>query len=572
MAKLLLEFEVDDNGAVKVTDQLGKEVKQVGTESDKTSPKTDKLSKSFGGIKVAVLATAAAITAFLAGSVKLAKVAAVAKDTRVAFNNLAASAGLAAGEMLTKMKKATAGTISEFQLMQKVSSAVLLGLPIDRFDDMLAVARGASKATGETMEFMLNSIVTGLGRGSKLMLDNLGILFDVDQANKDYAESLGKTSRELTELERKQAFVNTALDIGIENLEKIGDLGDSDADAMARLSASSDNLGVAIGNKLAPIVAKFSSELADIADNITKILMPAEETNDVLLQQAEALRAVEKGWLNLADANLISAKIRGESTEHLEDQVEAYEFLLADQDAEIARIKGLQDAEAFREAERKKAADAEAEAMASAKAATEAAAALEQFRADQRAANAETDNQTDLDRRAAADERERGLVAEIALEREKATKIAAAQKASLAATIENAVLGKATAKEAAVSAIKTESAKAISGYIAGLFTTFPAPIAAILSLTAGAFIGELFSKAIPAFADGTDFASGGLSLVGERGPELVNLPAGSQVTPAEDSQIGGDVVITLDGETIARVTAPQLVRMSEKKQTTLQAS
>ena len=34
-----------------------------------------------------------------------------------------------------------------------------------------------------------------------------------------------------------------------------------------------------------------------------------------------------------------------------------------------------------------------------------------------------------------------------------------------------------------------------------------------------------------AYANGTDFAPGGLALVGERGPELVNLPRGSQVIP-----------------------------------------
>jgi hypothetical protein len=33
------------------------------------------------------------------------------------------------------------------------------------------------------------------------------------------------------------------------------------------------------------------------------------------------------------------------------------------------------------------------------------------------------------------------------------------------------------------------------------------------------------------FAKGTDFAPGGLSLVGEQGPELVNLPRGAQVIP-----------------------------------------
>lgn len=45
---------------------------------------------------------------------------------------------------------------------------------------------------------------------------------------------------------------------------------------------------------------------------------------------------------------------------------------------------------------------------------------------------------------------------------------------------------------------------------------------------------------IPGFAAGTNFAPGGLALVGERGPELVNLPRGSQVIPNHElSSMGG---------------------------------
>jgi hypothetical protein len=36
---------------------------------------------------------------------------------------------------------------------------------------------------------------------------------------------------------------------------------------------------------------------------------------------------------------------------------------------------------------------------------------------------------------------------------------------------------------------------------------------------------------IPGFASGTDFAPGGMAVVGEKGPELVNLPRGASVTP-----------------------------------------
>jgi hypothetical protein len=45
----------------------------------------------------------------------------------------------------------------------------------------------------------------------------------------------------------------------------------------------------------------------------------------------------------------------------------------------------------------------------------------------------------------------------------------------------------------------------------------------------GGLLGSLFG--IPRFADGTNFAPGGLAMVGERGRELVRLPRGSQVIP-----------------------------------------
>ncbi len=58
----------------------------------------------------------------------------------------------------------------------------------------------------------------------------------------------------------------------------------------------------------------------------------------------------------------------------------------------------------------------------------------------------------------------------------------------------------------------------------------------------GALLGGL---GIPGFATGTSFAPGGMALVGERGPELVNLPRGSQVINAnrtEQMLSGGGIV------------------------------
>jgi phage-related protein len=47
---------------------------------------------------------------------------------------------------------------------------------------------------------------------------------------------------------------------------------------------------------------------------------------------------------------------------------------------------------------------------------------------------------------------------------------------------------------------------------------------------------KLNLPSLPGFAMGTNYAPGGMSWVGERGPELVNLPKGSQVYTAQESQ------------------------------------
>lgn len=58
---------------------------------------------------------------------------------------------------------------------------------------------------------------------------------------------------------------------------------------------------------------------------------------------------------------------------------------------------------------------------------------------------------------------------------------------------------------------------------------------------------------VPAYARGTDDAQGGISLVGENGPELVNLKKGSQVIPTEKTQRllnGKNVSIAGDSVTV----------------------
>jgi hypothetical protein len=87
-------------------------------------------------------------------------------------------------------------------------------------------------------------------------------------------------------------------------------------------------------------------------------------------------------------------------------------------------------------------------------------------------------------------------------------------------------------------------------------------------------IGRAFG--IGANANGTTNWQGGMTLVGERGPELVNLPRGSQVVDAQRtaSRMGGDEIVqhfnfnlSANGdESVRRIVAqaaPQIVEAAK---------
>lgn len=81
----------------------------------------------------------------------------------------------------------------------------------------------------------------------------------------------------------------------------------------------------------------------------------------------------------------------------------------------------------------------------------------------------------------------------------------------------------------------------------------------------GALFGGFLKNILPHFASGTSFAPGGLSLVGERGPELVSIPRGSQVYSNSQSNtiMANNLHITVDGKISGRDLALVLRRAEQ---------
>ncbi len=150
-----------------------------------------------------------------------AEMGANAEQTMFAFNNLAQSVGFDADQMISDLKRLSGQTLSTTEAIKQASAAVVLGINADQIPKLMEIARASARAFGEDVDFMFESIVKGIGRQSKLVLDNLGIVFNANEAYEEYAEKLGKTAKELTDAEKRQAFLNKTIEEGESILRKI---------------------------------------------------------------------------------------------------------------------------------------------------------------------------------------------------------------------------------------------------------------------------------------------------------------------------------------------------------------
>ena len=210
-------------------------------------------------------------------TIEFAKQGAKLQNMEKAFGNLTgATESAAAG--IGKLRGATRGTVSDFDLLQQANNAMILGVTknTDEMSQMFDMAKRLGDALGRDTASSVESLITGIGRQSRLMLDNIGIIVKSDDAYKNYARELNKTVDELTDAEKKQAFLNAAMDAARDKVSKLPPVTKQTSDQFAEFGATMNNVGSLIGTTIAP-------QLGDFAEGISDFI------NDLLLSDTEQL-------------------------------------------------------------------------------------------------------------------------------------------------------------------------------------------------------------------------------------------------------------------------------------------
>ena len=217
------------------------------------------------------------------------------KGVEGGFKSLTKGIG-GASDTLNKLQKATNGTVSNLDLMTQANNAMLLGIfeNNDQMEEMFDVAQRLGTALGKDTLFGVESLVTGMGRQSKLMLDNLGIMIDVEKGNEEYAKSIGKTVSELTDQEKKTAFNNATMKEAKKLVESLGKEQLTTSDRINILKSSATNMAGVIGTALTPafnksldVMADFSVKISNTVSALSKIDFKATGKN--ILKNTDAL-------------------------------------------------------------------------------------------------------------------------------------------------------------------------------------------------------------------------------------------------------------------------------------------
>lgn len=198
---------------------------------------------------------------------------------RESFKNIAKQAGVSSDEVIKSMREMAGETVSASDAMAGATRAMVLGLAPEKLPKLMEIARASARAFGTDTKFMFDSLSLGIGRQSRMLLDNLGIIVDAESAYKTYADSLGITADKLTDAQKKEAFLNAALEAGQKQIDAM--------DLSTRTNAESIE-------KLKGLWKDFVDGLASAVSNLVAVKFAIEQVTSALEFYSDALKGIDK--------------------------------------------------------------------------------------------------------------------------------------------------------------------------------------------------------------------------------------------------------------------------------------
>ena len=245
------------------------------------------------------------------------KMASTAEGVATAFNKLNQPG------LLKNMRTETKGLLNDFALMKAAVRAENFAIPLENLGTLLKFAQQRAQETGESVDYLADSIINGIGKKSTMVLDNLGI----------------SASRMQDEIKKSGDFATAAIKIVNEELEKQGTLALTAADKAQIAAVKWENAQMKVGAQLLGIKKIFSELSAMVADWFSEMMdkqLPAfvkwlEEMTNKLIDIYNSSLLVRAGvamwvisWKVAGAAILAVIRNIGDNISHLLDLTKAF--------------------------------------------------------------------------------------------------------------------------------------------------------------------------------------------------------------------------------------------------------
>ena len=132
------------------------------------------------------------------------------------FGFLAVVSGRTASVISANIREIRGNALSMEESFRASAIAVTSGFSTTQLERLVAVGKNASIALGRNLGDAVDRLIRGVAKLEPEILDELGIMVRLDTATQQYAARLGKVATELTDFERRQAFLNATIEQGEE--------------------------------------------------------------------------------------------------------------------------------------------------------------------------------------------------------------------------------------------------------------------------------------------------------------------------------------------------------------------
>ena len=193
-------------------------------------------------------------------------------------------------DYLQTLREATKGTVSDIELMKAAVKAKDFRIPLEDLGKYLSFAQLKAQQTGQSLDYMVDSIVTGLGRQSPQILDNLGLS----------AAEISEKTKETGD------FMKGVATIVEKNLAQAGETYISAADRAARRTVELENAQLSLGKALVPIKEEFTDIYGQIQIGVINAIRFIVKHRDTLMILVKAVGLLTATYLSYVTAQKIA--------------------------------------------------------------------------------------------------------------------------------------------------------------------------------------------------------------------------------------------------------------------------